>query len=51
MLNNGLEEKDLPKEKEKMIINRDFILNLIKKGLGKKFNNTSSENKIVKSKI
>lgn len=48
MLNNGLEEKDLPKEKEKMVINRDFIMQLIKKGLGKI--NSTKENNDVKSK-
>jgi hypothetical protein len=51
MLNNGLEEKDLPKEKENMIINREFILNLIKKGLEKKSNINSLDNNDIKSKI
>ena len=35
MLNDKISEKDLPKEKENMIINKDYLLNLIKKGLGK----------------
>lgn len=35
MLNLGLKETDLPKEKDNMVINRDLLMKLLEKGLGK----------------
>ena len=46
MLTHGITEKDLPKEKENMVINRDFFMNLLKRGLGK----STPEKKETKSK-